>query len=363
LNTLIKEVQRHYENYDPTKAGRAIQNFVMDNLSNWFVRLSRKRFWMGEYNNDKISAFQTLYQCLETVTQLSAPIAPFMMDKMFKDLTNVSERNSDDSVHLATFPVANENFIDKELEERMNLAQRISSMVLGLRRKVNIKVRQPLNLIKVPVLDKNQERMIRDVEEIILTEINVKNMDLTIGEDETIVKQIKPNFKALGPKYGKMMKQIAAAVNQMDQNAIGTFEVEGKIVISVDGQDIELLDTDVEISTKDIPGWLMASDGKITVALDINISEELKQEGIAREFINRIQNFRKESGLDVTDKIVLNIQKHDQINTAVDNYKDYIGGQTLAVSVNLVEKVEQKQAKHVEFDNNIETYIEINKAN
>ncbi|PLX14300.1 MAG: isoleucine--tRNA ligase, partial [Marinilabiliales bacterium] len=363
LNSLTKEVQKHYENYDPTRAGRAIQNFVIDNLSNWYVRLSRKRYWVGEYTNDKISAYQTLYTCLETIALISAPIAPFYMDRLYRDLKKGISGEDVASVHLATFPDFNEQYIDSELETRMDLAQRISSMILGLRRKVNIKVRQPLNLIKIPIRTKQEEDRFRAIETIVTTEVNVKSIELIDADtDTTIVKKIKPNFKALGPKFGKMMKQIAAAINGMDQEAIGEFESEGEYKLNVDNQKLVLSLDDVEIAAEDIPGWLVASDGKVTVAMDVTITEELREEGIARELINRIQNFRKESGLDVTDKIVLSVQKHEAINSAIENFKQYIGSQTLAKEINLLDKLEQNEARYVEVGDDVETYIKIEKA-
>lgn len=362
LNSLIIKVEEYYEAYDPTKAGRAIQSFVTDHLSNWYVRLSRKRYWMGEKTADKISAYQTLYTCLETVAQLAAPIAPFYMDRIFCDLNEISGNHKENSVHLASFPKADPALIDSELEMRMDLAQKLSSMILGLRRKVNIKVRQPLMNAKIPVRSKDEAARIKMVENIILSEVNIKQIELISDEDTTIVKSIKPNFKTLGPKYGKIMKLLAAKVASFDTKTIAEIESSGEYSFDVDGTNVTLTLEDVEIVTQDIPGWLVACEGPLTVALDINITEELQQEGIAREFINRIQNLRKDSGFEVTDKIVLNIQKHDAINKAIDKYSEYIGSQTLAVSVNMVEKLEQNSSTSVEVDNNIATFIEILKA-
>ncbi|MBI4647145.1 MAG: isoleucine--tRNA ligase [Bacteroidia bacterium] len=362
LNSLVPDVEEYYEKYEPTKAGRAIQEFITGHLSNWYVRLSRKRFWMGEYTNDKISAYQTLYICLETVARLASPIAPFYMDKLFRDLTSVTGTFSQSSVHLTDFPVSDKNLIVNELEQRMALAQQISSMTLGLRRKVNIKVRQPLNLLKVSVKSEKEQEALKLVEHIILAEVNVKQLEIIAEEDKTIVKRIKPNYKVLGPKYGKLTKQIAAVIDLFSQNDINRFEAEQKKEISIEGQNYVITGEDVEIFTNDIPGWLVASQGTITIALDINITAQLREEGIAREFINRIQNYRKESGLDVTDKIILNIQKHNMINSAIENHKTYIGIQTLAVAVNLVDNLEQINSKLVEIDNNIQTYINIKKA-
>jgi isoleucyl-tRNA synthetase len=362
LNSLIKEVKDAYENYEPTRAGRAIQNFVIDNLSNWYVRLNRKRFWGGDYSNDKIAAYQTLYTCLETVAVLASPIAPFYADRLFKDLSTASGRNQGMSVHLSTFPIENEQAIDKDLEERMNMAQRISSMVLGLRRKVNLKVRQPLNKIMVPVLNENTERQIEAVKDIILTEINIKEIEYLDDTSGVLVKKIKPNFKTLGPKYGKIMKQIAAAIAQMDQTTIAKLEKENSLNIQIEGQEVTLSVEDVEILSEDIPGWLVANEGSLTVAMDITVSNELRNEGIAREFINRIQNIRKESGFEVTDKINIQISKHEAINEAINLHKNYISAQTLAKTIDLVDHLEQNKAKLVELDDAVTAYILVEKV-
>ena len=362
LNSLVKDVKGHYDNYEPTRAGRAIQDFVMENLSNWYVRLNRKRFWGGEFDKDKLAAYQTLYSCLETVAILSAPIAPFYTDQLFTDLNKVSERHAEESVHLTMFPGYDEKYIDKDLEERMKYAQDISSLVLALRRKVNIKVRQPLNRIMIPVLDKNFEEQIEAIKNLILAEVNVKKLELLKDTSGVLVKKIKPNFKALGPKYGKMMKSISAAINGMSQEDIALFEKEQSFTLNVDGKEIALTLDDVEILSEDIPGWLVASEGRLTVALDINITDELKEEGIAREFINRIQNLRKESGLDVTDKIILKIKKHDAINSAINKFNDYIATQTLAEKILLVEKCNENTAKSVEVDEGVETFMSLEKV-
>ena len=361
LNTLIKDVTESFEAYEPTKAGRAIQNFVTENLSNWYVRLNRKRFWGGEYSKDKISAYQTLYTCLETIAILSAPIAPFYMDQLYKDLTSVSENNALESVHLTMFPKADESKIDKALEQRMLYAQGISSMVLALRRKESLKVRQPLQKIMIPILDNEFHDQVEKIKDLVLSEVNVKEMEFLTDTTGVLVKKIKPNFKTLGPKYGKMMKQIAAFVNQMTQEDIALIEKDSKINATINEETVELSIEDVEIMSEDIPGWLVASEGKLTVALDINVTEELKQEGIAREFINRIQNLRKDSGFDVTDKIILKIQKNEAINDSVINYKDYIASQTLAEELNLVDSCNETEGKLVEIDNNVETYICVSK--
>lgn len=362
LNTLIKDVQHHYESYEPTKAGRAIQDFVSENLSNWFVRLSRKRYWKGDYNSDKISAYQTLYTCLETVAKLMAPIAPFYADKLFADLNAVSGIHNEISVHLAEFPVADDSVIDKGLEERMDLAQRISSMILALRRKVSIKVRQPLQKLLLPVVNETFEANVKEVADIITSEVNIKEIEFLTDASGVLVKKAKPNFKTLGPRYGKSMKILSALVAQLDNDAVHAFEKEGKLSLEKDGETFDLTIEDVEIISEDIPGWQVANEGSLTVALDVTISEELRAEGIAREFVNRIQNLRKESGLDVTDKIHLKIQKHNEINSAIEKHKDYIGAETLCESVELVENAEQNGGKLVEIDDSVKTYMTIEKA-
>lgn len=359
LNSLIKEVTEAYEKYEPTRAGRAIQDFVIENLSNWYVRLSRKRYWGGEYSTDKISAYQTLYTCLETVALLAAPIAPFYMEQLFTDLNKVSGHYKS-SVHLAQFPTANESLINTQLEERMQLAQQISSMVLGLRRKVQIRVRQPLSKLMIPILNEDMKHQLEAVKHIILSEINVKAIEYITDTSGVLIKKIKPNFKTLGPKYGKYMKQISAAIAGMNQNDIFQFEKKGEFQLQFDDETLTLGLEDVEILSEDIPGWLVANEGKVTVALDINITKELKEEGIAREFINRIQNLRKESNFDVTDKIRLYIGKHAQINEAVENFSTYIASQVLAESVNLTDTIDTN-AKEVEIDD-MTTYIKIEKV-
>lgn len=363
LNSLIKNVDEYYADYEPTKAGRAIQDFVNDELSNWYVRLCRRRFWKGDYTQDKIAAYQTLYKCLEVVAQLSASIAPFFMDQLYTDLVAVSGKGNTTSVHLSDFPIADEASIDTDLEERMAIAQKVSSMVLSLRKKENIKVRQPLQKIMVPILDEKFKRQLEDVEDLILSETNVKELEYLMDTTGVLVKSIKPNFKTLGPKYGKIMKQIAAAVNQFGADDIAEIENNGRKELTIDGQDVVLELTDVEISTQDIPGWLVITEGGITIALDITLSKELKEEGIAREFVNRIQNLRKDSGLEVTDKIHLKILSHQEINNAVNNNKDYICSETLAGQLDLVEELKQNEGISVEFDNEVTTLISLEKLN
>ncbi|MBO4777453.1 MAG: isoleucine--tRNA ligase [Bacteroidales bacterium] len=360
LNTLIKNVTEQYENLEPTKAGRLIQDFVIDNLSNWYVRLSRKRFWKGELNTDKISAYQTLYTCLETVSLLMAPIAPFYADQLFCDLNKVTKRFDVDSVHLATFPKADESVINSTLETRMGMAQTVSSMILALRRKVSIKVRQPLQKIIIPILNDEFEQNLKAVEPIIKAEVNVKEIDLLKDASQVLVKTIKPNFKALGPKCGKIMKDVAATISAFSNEEICEFENNGAKTIVVNGQTIDLTLDDVTIISKDIPGWQVANEGHITVALDTTLTDELVNEGIAREFVNRIQNLRKDSGFDVTDKIKLQIQKHDAINKAIEIHKAYIASETLCADLQLVDEIQSDNKKLVELDE-IQTYMAVQK--
>ncbi len=350
LNSLIKEVKESYESYEPTRAGRAISDFVSENLSNWFVRLSRKRYWGGEMTADKLSAYQTLYTCLVNVAKLASPIAPFYMDMLYSDLNKVSGKEGDQSVHISTFPDYKESFIDKELEERMDIAQKISSMVLGLRRKEKLKVRQPLAKIMVPVLNLHFKDQLKAVENIILSEINVKEIEYISGDAGLIKKKIKPNFKTLGPKYSKLMKQISAAIAQMGQSDINDIESKGTYDILIENEKITLGKEDVEILSEDIPGWLVASEGSITVALDINVTDDLRHEGIAREFVNRIQNIRKESDFEVTDKIKVQIQKNDLFNEALLKHNEYISNQTLASSLILVDSIDNANARQVDID-------------
>ena len=333
LNTLVKEVTRSLEDYDPTPAARAIQEFVGENLSNWYVRLNRKRFWGGGMNEDKLAAYQTLYTCLETVSMLAAPFAPFISDRIFRDLNAVSGRHADESVHLSTFPKADEKLIDADLEEMMSLAQRVSSMVLALRRKVSIKVRQPLTKILIPVLDPAMAQHISAVKNLIMNEVNVKEVELIEDTTGIITKRIKPNFKTLGPRYGKYMKQIAAMTAEFSQERIAQIEAAAQTVLDLGAEKITVTPADFEITSEDMPGWLVASEGKLTVALDITLTEELRAEGVARELINRIQNIRKDSGFEVTDKIRVEIEQKEFVAGAIAKYAGYIASQTLAVEV------------------------------
>ncbi|MEX1002397.1 MAG: isoleucine--tRNA ligase [Crocinitomicaceae bacterium] len=333
LNSLIKDVEAAYEDYEPTKAGRLVQEFVTDELSNWYVRLCRRRFWKGDYTEDKISAYQTLYTCLETVAILGSPIAPFFMDQLFSDLNSVCGKHAAESVHLADFPKADKALIDKDLEEKMDIAQKVSSMVLSLRKREQIKVRQPLQKIMVPVLDKDFSRRLEDVKDIILSEVNIKEIELLEDTEGVIKKKIKPNFKTIGPKYGKQMKKIAGIVSEWGSTEIAAVEANESWKGVIDGEEIELDLSDFEITTDDIPGWLVASEGRITVALDITLTDELKSEGIARELINRIQNFRKDSGLEVMDKIKLTFDTNDTIKSAIQSNADYIKAEVLALDI------------------------------
>ena len=340
LNTLVKEVDTCYSEYEPTKAGRLISDFVNDNLSNWYVRLNRKRFWGGEFTQDKLSAYQTLYTCLETVAKLMSPIAPFYADKLYMDLVTATGRDNVVSVHLAKFPEYKEEMIDKELEVRMQMAQDVTSMVLALRRKVNIKVRQPLQCIMIPVVDEEQRAHIEAVKALIMSEVNVKDIKFVDGAAGVLVKKVKCDFKKMGPKFGKQMKAVAAAVAEMSQEAIAELEKNGSYTLQLDGTDVLVEATDVEIFSEDIPGWLVVNEGKLTVALDVTVTEELRREGIARELVNRIQNIRKSSGLEITDKIKITLSKNQQTDDAVNEYKDYICNQVLGTSLTLTDEVE-----------------------
>lgn len=338
LNTLIKEVDEAYDSYEPTRAGRLIQDFVGDQLSNWYVRLGRRRFWKQSTDDaagakDKLSAYQTLYTCLETVAILGSPIAPFYMDQLFQDLNAVSGKHACESVHLADFPVADLSLINTELETQMDLAQRTSSLVLGLRKKERLRVRQPLQKIMVPALNDTFAANIRHVQDLILSEVNVKELELLAEDNDVLVKSIKPNFKTIGPKYGKHMKAIASIVNQMTGDDIANIEANNGWKGEVNGEAIELDLNDFDIAAQDIPGWLVSSDGNLTVALDVTLSEELKSEGIARELVNRVQNLRKDSGLEVTDRILLKVDTNELIQNAIASNKEYVCNEVLANDV------------------------------
>ena len=358
LHTLIKKVDKFYEEYEPTKAARAISDFTQDYLSNWYVRLSRRRFWKGDYQQDKISAYQTLYTCMLTIAKISAPIAPFFMDKLYLDLNAVSQKENFESIHLADFPLFEESFIDKSLERKMEDAQTISSLVLSLRAKEKIKVRQPLQKIMIPVENEEQKSSILAVANLIKHEVNIKEIELLEDASDILVKQIKPNFKTLGPKFGREMKSIANAIRNFSKEEISKIELEGKIPIELDGKMINLELSDVEISSKDIEGWLVANEGSITVALDVTISENLRREGVARELINRIQNARKDRGLEVTDRIKLTILKFGDLQESIDNNKEYIMSETLTEELVFVDQL--IDGLDIEFDT-IKSKILINK--
>ena len=348
LHSLIKDVDSYYNDYDATRATRAISEFVQENLSNWFVRLSRRRYWKGDYETDKISAYQTLFECLLTVSKLGAPVSPFFMDKLYRDLIMASNKEPFESVHLAEFPIADETVIDKSLESKMKKAQIVSSLVLSLRRKEQIRVRQPLQRIMIPVLNDQQRSEILAVADLIKTEVNVKTIELLDDASDILVKQIKPNFKVLGPRFGKDMRFVASAISEMNAKEITKIEQEGEISIDVNGNLTKLTLEDVEITSQDIEGWLVANNSGITVALDVTISEDLRKEGIAREFVNRIQNLRKDSGYEVSDTIAIKIQKDGKIETAVTDNMEYIKNETLATSLDLVEELDNGTV--VEFD-------------
>ncbi len=358
LNSLIKEVDDCYNEYEPTKAGRAISEFVTDNLSNWYVRLNRKRFWGGK-EEDKQAAYQTLYTCLETVSRLMAPIAPFFADQLFLDLNAATGKDKSESVHLAYFPKFDASLIDKRLEERMQLAQDISSMTLALRKKVNIKVRQPLKQIMVPILAEHEQENIEAVKDLIMNEVNVKEINFVDDSTGILVKKIKPDFKKLGPKCGKSMKAVAALLQELTQEEISKFEKAGQYTINANGAEITVDKEDVEILSEDIPGWLVANNGSITIALDVTITDDLRKEGIAREFVNRIQNIRKSSGFEITDKICVKIEKSDNVNAAINDYKEYIASQVLANEISLVDNV--VNPTELDFDD-FKVNIEVEKA-
>lgn len=360
LHSLVKEVDENYADYEPTRAGRAITTFVTDNLSNWYVRLNRRRYWAGEMTLDKLAAYQTLYTCLETVAKLMAPIAPFFAERLFLDLNSVTQKDISESIHLAQFPTFSESLINKQLEERMFIAQTITSLVLALRKKVNLKVRQPLSSIMIPVLDNNMKEDIEAVKELILNEVNVKSIQFVDNSAGILVKRIKADFKKLGPKCGKHMKQVSTLLQEMSQPQIAEFEKIGNYTLSVENNvNITISTQDVEIISEDIPGWLVANEGKITIALDITLTDELKEEGIARELVNRIQNIRKANGFDITDRISIVIEKNPLFNQAIENYKQYIASQTLAKSIEISDKI--NNGIELEFEND-KLYLLIQKT-
>ena len=348
LHSLVKDVDSYLNTYDPTRAGRAIADFINDHLSNWYVRLNRRRFWGGGMTTDKLSAYQTLYTCLETVAKLMAPIAPFYADRLYGDLIVVTGRESAESVHLADFPVCDEAMIDKKLEERMQIAQDISSMTLALRRKVNIKVRQPLHTLLVSAVDEHQRAAVEAVQDIILNEVNVKELKFADAGSNILVKKVKPDFKKLGPRYGKVMKALAAAIQAMTQEEIATFERDGSFTFSIDGNACTVVTDDVEIISEDIPGWLVANEGRLTIALDITVTDELRREGLARELVNRLQNLRKSSGLEITDHIRVTLAPAEEMEGVLETYGDYIRRQVLADAITSTER--SADMTELEFD-------------
>jgi isoleucyl-tRNA synthetase len=358
LNTLIKKVDDAYADYEPTRAARAISEFVQENLSNWFVRLSRRRYWKGSYGEDKISAYQTLYTCLVTIAKLGAPVAPFFMDRLYKDLTSGVSKKAEESVHLSDFPISDASIIDTALEHKMQQAQTISSLVLSLRQREKIKVRQPLQKIMIPVLDEATRDEIEAVSDLIKSEVNVKEIDLIDEGSGILVKQIKPDFKKLGPHFGKDMKAVAQAIMNFGQEEISVLEKEGEISVFISEKNIKLTLDDVIISSQDIEGWLVANANGITVALDVNITPELKNEGIARELVNRIQNIRKESGFEVTDRVEVIIQENQILETAVNQNLEYIKQETLTES--LLFKEQLASGTDIAFDD-ITTKLSIKK--
>ncbi len=366
LNSLIAEVDAHYDDYEPKKAGRAIQEFVTENLSNWYVRLCRRRFWKGEPSTDKSSAYQTLYTCLDVVAHLMSPIAPFYADRLYRDLNAVTARHKADSVHLSIMPKSEIAAIDTDLEQRMELAQKAVSLILSIRKKEKHRVRQPLQKVMVPVLNPTFERQLRAVESLILSEVNVKELEYLPADSDVIRKSIKANFKTLGPKYGKQMKAIASAVSGMTTEYIGTLEREGSLAIVIEGQEIALTLEDVEITSQDIPGWAVASEGGLTVALDITLTDELYNEGLARELVNRIQNLRKDSGLEVTDRIRLVVENSDRLVSAIEGNREYICDETLAEEFEVTPASENGMFAEIELIEGIMARVQIiplNKSN
>ena len=357
LNTLIKGVRKEMENYDPTRAGRLIDEFVCDDLSNWYVRLNRKRFWGKEMSKDKLSAYQTLYTCLETAAKLLAPFAPFFADRLYMDLVSVTGRDTVCSVHLSKFPVADESLIDSDLEERMAIAGKITSMVLALRRKVNIKVRQPLQAIMIPAIDDAQKQHIEAVKDLVMNEVNVKELRFVEGSG-VLVKKVKCNFRTMGKKFGKLMKGIAAVMSALEQDQIELLEKQGWLNVDVEGQSVTVESADVDIISEDIPGWLVSNEGNLTVALEVELNDDLRNEGMARELINRVQNMRKEAGFEITDRICVYVSHNDAMEKAIDNYSDYIKGQVLADNI---EVSDDNRGTEVEFDD-FKLYIDVVKS-
>jgi isoleucyl-tRNA synthetase len=353
LNSLVQQVDESYSSYEPTKAGRAIQEFVTEQLSNWYVRLCRRRFWKNDDPNDKTAAYQTLYTCLETISIIASPIAPFFMDRLYLDLNKGSQRSKLASVHLADFPKEASDVIQNTLESQMDLAQRVCSLVLGLRKKERIRVRQPLQKIMVPILHKDTENHLNHVRDLILSEVNVKELEIITKDNDILVKSIKPNFKTIGPKYGKHMKSIAALISEWTAENISSLESNGVWKGEVNGEEIELELGDFVINTKDIPGWLVSNEEGLTVALDISISEGLKSEGIAREVVNRVQNSRKEKGLEVTDRIAVCIDSSEVIIKAIKENQKYISDEVLANDIVFTNLDKDFYTETIESENDI----------
>jgi isoleucyl-tRNA synthetase len=362
LNTLVGAVDNYYADYEPTKAGRAISDFVDEHLSNWYVRLSRRRFWKGDYSRDKISAYQTLYHCLETIAQLAAPIAPFFMDRLFIDLNDMTRQKDVESVHLTRFPVQDPSMIDSALEERMELAQKISSMVLSLRKKTNIRVRQPLGKIMIPLLNESMKEQVEAVKNLIISEVNVKDIEYIEDTANILTKRVKPNFKKLGPKFGKLMKDIADRIVNLGQEDILDLEKNGEYSFSIDHKDIRITLDDIEIISDDIPGLQVAVMGNMTVALDTTISPALQEEGIARELINRIQNLRKDKEFEVTDKINVKLQGNNEINLALQTNLAYICSEILANSFEIVNNIDNPEKDVIELTDTLSVEILLQKV-
>jgi isoleucyl-tRNA synthetase len=339
LNTLVKKVNTYMDDYEPTQAGRAIDDFVDEHLSNWYVRLCRRRFWKGEYEQDKVCAYQTLYECLETIVRLIAPISPFFSDSIFQNLDAITRRFKVESVHHADFPVANESAIDELLEERMQLAQDASSLILSLRRKVNIKVRQPLQKVLIPALNPSMKTQLQKIEDLIRAEVNVKEIEYLDPDNTFISKKVKPNFVALGKKLGPKMKAVSTALSNFTQDDIALLEKEGQYNLSIDGEPVILQVSEVEISSEDIPGWTVANKGSLTVALDITVTPDLEAEGNAREFVNRIQKIRKDSGFELTDRIEVRVAANNGLKDSLAQFKDYICAEILADKLEIVSEI------------------------
>ena len=362
LNTLVKEVDQAFDEYEPTRAARLMQAFVDERLSNWYVRLSRRRFWKGGQGEDKTSAYQTLYTCLVTLAKLMSPIAPFFADRLYNDLNTVTGKENALSVHLCDFPAYHAEMVDKDLEERMQLAQKICSLVLSLRKKQNLKVRQPLQKIMLPALDEHFKKQVESVQNLIMSEVNVKEVAF-ITDSKFLSKKIKPNFKALGPKYGKLMKQIAAYITgQMDSEAIAKMEKDGRYAFEVAGEPVEITLEDVDIYTEDIPGWAVTNEGLLTVALDIALNDTLIEEGLARELVNRIQNLRKDKGLEVTDRIRLKIEQNPALKLAIEHNYAYICSETLAQQIDFCDASALQDAAKMELTEELSVAVELQKA-